>query len=219
MWTQHEDILIEEGVRKFGEKWRQIASTLDSRSDSSVRNRWMRMKRDRGHRSLGAHAQFAPRLGGLTNASFTPSEQPTDQMGLTPHRWVGSHSGGVAGFGGVPAHFSAPAAHSVAYDRHGVHDTYLPPASLPHVSLLPASLTAPMLDFSTVAPTVDFSADSAVGAAPLRVAKRDSFSRNSFSHLPPPVLRSSSASDANALANQLATNQPSWFFARDAAAM
>jgi len=46
MWTAHEDQLIEEGVRRFGLKWRQIAASLPGRSDSSVRNRWMRLQKE-----------------------------------------------------------------------------------------------------------------------------------------------------------------------------
>ena len=34
MWTAEEDGLIEEGVRRFGCKWRQIATALPGRSDS-----------------------------------------------------------------------------------------------------------------------------------------------------------------------------------------
>ncbi|EOD38608.1 hypothetical protein EMIHUDRAFT_224393 [Emiliania huxleyi CCMP1516] len=41
-----EDQLIEEGVRRFGLKWRQIAASLPGRSDSSVRNRWMRLQKE-----------------------------------------------------------------------------------------------------------------------------------------------------------------------------
>jgi len=47
MWTSQEDTLIEEGVRRFGCKWRQIAASLPGRSDSSVRNRWMRLQREK----------------------------------------------------------------------------------------------------------------------------------------------------------------------------
>lgn len=47
MWSPGEDALIEDGVRRFGCRWRQIASALPGRSDSSVRNRWMRMLKDR----------------------------------------------------------------------------------------------------------------------------------------------------------------------------
>ena len=47
MWTAEEDRLIEEGVRRFGCKWRQIATALPGRSDSSIRNRWMRLQKER----------------------------------------------------------------------------------------------------------------------------------------------------------------------------
>lgn len=47
MWSPGEDALIEDGVRRFGCRWRQIAAALPGRSDSSVRNRWMRMLKDR----------------------------------------------------------------------------------------------------------------------------------------------------------------------------
>ena len=47
MWSAEEDRLIEEGVRRFGCKWRQIATALPGRSDSSIRNRWMRLQKER----------------------------------------------------------------------------------------------------------------------------------------------------------------------------
>ena len=37
MWTAQEDRIIEDGVRRFGCKWRQIAALLPNRTDSSVR--------------------------------------------------------------------------------------------------------------------------------------------------------------------------------------
>ena len=46
LWTDEEDRLIEEGVRLYGCKWRQITAALPGRSDSSVRNRWMRIQAD-----------------------------------------------------------------------------------------------------------------------------------------------------------------------------
>lgn len=46
MWTSQEDTMIEEGVHRFGLKWRQIAASLPGRSDSSVRNRWMRLQKE-----------------------------------------------------------------------------------------------------------------------------------------------------------------------------
>ncbi|KAL1504948.1 hypothetical protein AB1Y20_008715 [Prymnesium parvum] len=42
-WTAHEDQVIQDGVKRWGCKWRQIAALLPGRSDSSIRNRWMRL--------------------------------------------------------------------------------------------------------------------------------------------------------------------------------
>eukprot|EP00325_Prymnesiales_sp_UTEX-LB-985_P008244 CAMPEP_0174711730 /NCGR_PEP_ID=MMETSP1094-20130205/12955_1 /TAXON_ID=156173 /ORGANISM="Chrysochromulina brevifilum, Strain UTEX LB 985" /LENGTH=554 /DNA_ID=CAMNT_0015910709 /DNA_START=64 /DNA_END=1730 /DNA_ORIENTATION=+ len=46
MWSPEEDQIIRDGVARFGCKWRQIASLLSGRTDSSVRNRWMRLCRE-----------------------------------------------------------------------------------------------------------------------------------------------------------------------------
>lgn len=46
MWTKEEDQIIADGVRLHGGKWRVIAQSLSGRTDSSVRNRWMRMRKD-----------------------------------------------------------------------------------------------------------------------------------------------------------------------------
>ena len=43
-WTEEEDRTIADGVAKFGCKWRQIAALLPGRTDSSVRNRWVRLQ-------------------------------------------------------------------------------------------------------------------------------------------------------------------------------
>lgn len=43
-WSAHEDALILDGVRRFGCKWRVIAAQLPNRSDSSVRNRYVRLQ-------------------------------------------------------------------------------------------------------------------------------------------------------------------------------
>ena len=51
MWTTEEDRLIREGVSRFGLRWRQIATTyMPSRSDSSIRNRWMRIEKEKAER-------------------------------------------------------------------------------------------------------------------------------------------------------------------------
>lgn len=46
MWTPEEDQKIRDGVSRHGCKWRRIAADLPGRSDSSVRNRWMRLCRE-----------------------------------------------------------------------------------------------------------------------------------------------------------------------------
>lgn len=51
MWTAGEDRLISEGVCRFGLRWRQIATAyMPSRSDSSIRNRWMRIEKEKAER-------------------------------------------------------------------------------------------------------------------------------------------------------------------------
>jgi len=74
MWTAEEDALIEEGVRRFGCKWRQIASSLPGRSDSSVRNRWMRLQKEhasaRGDESPSTPS--LPYMAPLTASPETP---------------------------------------------------------------------------------------------------------------------------------------------------
>lgn len=42
-WTAKEDLIIAEGVKAYGCKWRLIAAQLPGRSDSSARNRWLRL--------------------------------------------------------------------------------------------------------------------------------------------------------------------------------
>ena len=46
-WSADEDKIIEEGVARLGCKWREIAKFLPGRSDSSIRNRWMRLQKDK----------------------------------------------------------------------------------------------------------------------------------------------------------------------------
>jgi len=46
-WTAEEDQRIIDGVKRHGCKWRVIAADLPGRSDSSARNRWLRLQKDR----------------------------------------------------------------------------------------------------------------------------------------------------------------------------
>lgn len=43
-WTAADDKLIMQCVRRFGQRWRLVASHIPGRSDSSVRNRWKRLR-------------------------------------------------------------------------------------------------------------------------------------------------------------------------------
>ncbi len=78
MWTKEEDDIIEEGVRRFGCKWRQIAETLPNRTDSSVRNRWMRLCKERqeGRRATPTGSRDSVPAGcpGLTPAALAAPE-------------------------------------------------------------------------------------------------------------------------------------------------
>mmetsp|Transcript_31839 Transcript_31839/g.54440 ORF Transcript_31839/g.54440 Transcript_31839/m.54440 type:complete len:564 (+) Transcript_31839:52-1743(+) len=53
-WTAAEDQLIAQCVQRFGLRWRQIASHLPDRSDSAVRNRWMRLNTRRQREAAAA---------------------------------------------------------------------------------------------------------------------------------------------------------------------
>lgn len=74
-WTAHEDGVIMDGVRRHGCKWRQIAAALPNRSDSSVRNRWVRLQTmaRRGELDGAADEQPSP---GATSSSGSTQEFP-----------------------------------------------------------------------------------------------------------------------------------------------
>lgn len=48
-WSADEDRIIVEGVQRLGCKWREIAKFLPGRTDSSIRNRWMRLQKEKFH--------------------------------------------------------------------------------------------------------------------------------------------------------------------------
>lgn len=83
MWMPEEDALIEEGVRRFGCKWRQIASSLPGRSDSSVRNRWMRLQKE--HASARGAPRPAPQVQLDAPAAFLAApRQPAPTAAAIP---------------------------------------------------------------------------------------------------------------------------------------
>lgn len=83
MWTAEEDALIEEGVRRFGCKWRKVASALPGRSDSSVRNRWMRLQKERAA-SVPATLPTPDAFSTATTPAVTPTITPTATPATTP---------------------------------------------------------------------------------------------------------------------------------------
>jgi len=62
LWTAEEDHIIEEGYQQHGCKWRLIAAKLPGRSDSSARNRWLRVLKDRqeAHSSADSGTEEVP---------------------------------------------------------------------------------------------------------------------------------------------------------------
>ena len=83
MWTAEEDRLINEGVCRLGSKWRQIATAfMPSRSDSSIRNRWMRMEKEKTERQKDGCLNE----GGLQKQAelAQPSEGSHDSVGKLP---------------------------------------------------------------------------------------------------------------------------------------
>ena len=83
MWTAEEDRLINEGVCRFGPKWRQIATAfMPSRSDSSIRNRWMRMEKEKTERQKDGCLNE----GGLQKQAelAQPSQGSHDSVGKLP---------------------------------------------------------------------------------------------------------------------------------------
>jgi len=93
MWTVEEDRIIEDGVRRFGCKWRQIAALLPGRTDSSVRNRWMRLcKESQSARSSMDGGDAPPAFAASTNAAASPA--PPAPLPLPP---APAATGGVMG--------------------------------------------------------------------------------------------------------------------------
>ena len=85
IWRPAEDALIEEGYLRYGAQWRRIAATLPGRSDSSIRNRWVRLQRERGWSTgeelfaafEGADAANAEAANNALDEPAAPSRQPT----------------------------------------------------------------------------------------------------------------------------------------------
>lgn len=66
-WTEEEDRIIIDGVRLHGYRWRVIAAALPGRSDSSARNRWFRLQKERQEEGCEGSA-LAEEVGHLQQA-------------------------------------------------------------------------------------------------------------------------------------------------------
>jgi len=80
-WTADEDRIIEDGVAAHGLKWRLIVAQLPGRSDSSARNRWLRMQKER-HEGSGTepHAAGSPSPARSATPSPPSSPQPPEPL-------------------------------------------------------------------------------------------------------------------------------------------
>lgn len=74
-WTPEEDKLIEELYEKFGTQWNKIGKHFDNRSDNSLRNRWMKIKRSKKRNALLHKTVESPLVG-------SPPPKPTSTVAV-----------------------------------------------------------------------------------------------------------------------------------------
>eukprot|EP00308_Calcidiscus_leptoporus_P004731 CAMPEP_0119358786 /NCGR_PEP_ID=MMETSP1334-20130426/6875_1 /TAXON_ID=127549 /ORGANISM="Calcidiscus leptoporus, Strain RCC1130" /LENGTH=507 /DNA_ID=CAMNT_0007373339 /DNA_START=90 /DNA_END=1613 /DNA_ORIENTATION=- len=160
MWTAYEDALIEEGVRRFGCKWRQIAGLLPGRSDSSVRNRWMRLQKE--HAAVRSSDEstspvITPPLHPLTSA-------PPMVIPLAPLK---------------PVHVPVAPAATIAAKPSAAAATFYPGESL-SVAAQPVVLSAAAVPVTSVAaaPVALPSKPETSRPAPLQTLKRSASALN-----------------------------------------
>jgi len=89
-WTAHEDQVIQRGVARWGCRWRQIAAMLPGRSDSSIRNRWMRLLKastsaDEGEAGGEADEVGGGEAGGGAGGDMLKVQQPGVRAEGTAH--------------------------------------------------------------------------------------------------------------------------------------
>lgn len=84
MWTADEDRIIEDGVRRFGCKWRQIAALLPGRTDSSIRNRWMRLCKDTHEATSAPPLSFGTAVSSGVSSSSSAPALPFSAVSSTP---------------------------------------------------------------------------------------------------------------------------------------
>jgi hypothetical protein len=92
MWTADEDRIIEDGVRRFGCKWRQIAALLPGRTDSSIRNRWMRLCKDTHEATSAPPPSFGTAASSGVGSSSSAPALPFSAAGPPPPQDVATAS-------------------------------------------------------------------------------------------------------------------------------
>ena len=100
-WTVEEDKTIADGVATFGCKWRQIAELLPGRTDSSVRNRWVRLQQQKAALSSAGGGPAAEGGEGAPNAT-TEAAPPTTPTG--PGRDLSLFSSATPMSAALPTH-------------------------------------------------------------------------------------------------------------------
>lgn len=83
-WTAEEDRIILEGVQRHGCKWRLIVAGLPGRSDSSARNRWLRLQKDRQESSSATSDDDAPGESLQASERPVPLSSPTILAAAVP---------------------------------------------------------------------------------------------------------------------------------------
>ena len=68
-WTPQEDYLLEMLQQKYGTQWNKIAKHFNNRSDNSLRNRWMRIKRHK--------RKISNKIDKMLEIEDKPSPSPT----------------------------------------------------------------------------------------------------------------------------------------------
>lgn len=134
MWTDREDALIRDGVARHGCKWRIIAATLTGRSDSSVRNRWMRIFRDLAAPPSANSGGFGAAYAGGAGAAHVQTTpvvlatlKPNGPVGVAQPRWEPEWEAPVPAYAPAPAHTHLPRRPPMAY--HGVASASAAPAA------------------------------------------------------------------------------------------
>ena len=115
-WTAEEDMTIADGVATYGCKWRQIAALLPGRTDSSVRNRWVRLQQQKaaaapggGGEAMSAAAPATPTGPGKDLSLFSSATPMSEALPTHARTQAQRGSASAAGTPAGPPSLSTPA--------------------------------------------------------------------------------------------------------------